>query len=315
MPAISATATRATRAARPEPPERRERGPARARSAPHLDERIAARWEHLPPAEQRVVDFIREHREEIVFLSAAEIARDLATSDATVIRAAQSLGYAGLPELKNELQGALRSRATPTLRLGRSLEELGDDPGAILEHILATERQLIEDARDTVRPADFARALALLDAADRILVFGIGPMGFLAGYFALRLGRLRRDARPLTGRGPALADALLGMRKGDVLVAITFERSNAETEAVLRRADALRLPVILLTDNLALALSGRFTVSLSARRAGTGMWHQSAITVVLLDALLLGLAARDRAAALAAAEELQDLRDGIAATG
>ena len=44
-----------------------------------------------------------------MFLSAAEIAHELAMSDATVIRTAQTLGYAGLPELKAELQGALRS--------------------------------------------------------------------------------------------------------------------------------------------------------------------------------------------------------------
>src|SRR5260370_35309557 len=102
------------------------------------DERIAARRGDLSPAELRVVEYIAAEREEVAFLSAAEIARELATSDATVIRAAQALGYAGLPDLKAELQDALRSRATPVLRLGRSLEELGDDPAAILEHALAT---------------------------------------------------------------------------------------------------------------------------------------------------------------------------------
>ena len=38
------------------------------------------------------------------------------------------------------------------------------------------------------------------------------------------------------------------------------------------------------------------------------MFHLSAITVVVLDALLFGLAELDRAGALAAAKELQELR-------
>src|SRR5438876_6548993 len=93
-----------------------------------LDERVAAARGALSAAEERVVDFIARHREEVAFLSAAEIARELATSDATVIRAAQSLGYSGLPELKSELQNALRSRATPALRLGRSPGEQEHTP-------------------------------------------------------------------------------------------------------------------------------------------------------------------------------------------
>ena len=106
------------------------------------------------------MSFLVEHREEAVFLSAADIARRLDTSDATVIRAVQTLGYGGLPALKGELQDALRSRATPTLRLGRSLEDLGDDPDAILEHVLATELALIKDAcaqAGTISPSRIGR--------------------------------------------------------------------------------------------------------------------------------------------------------------
>ena len=118
-------------------------GHGRARGAevaePSLEERIAAARASLSPAEDRVATFFAQHREEVMFLSAVEIAARLDMSDATVIRAAQSLGYTGLPALKAELREALRTRATPTLRLGRSLEDLGDDPAAVLEHVLATE--------------------------------------------------------------------------------------------------------------------------------------------------------------------------------
>ncbi len=277
-----------------------------------LDERIAALRDDLSPAEQKVVAFIARHREEAVFLSAAEIARELGTSDATVIRAAQALGYAGLPELKTELQTALRSRATPALRLGRTLEDAGADPAAILDHVLAVELELIHDARRTIRPAEFARALELLAGADRIVVFGIGPSGPHAEYAALRLGRLRHPAAAVTARGAGLADALLGLRTGDLLVVIAYERVNPETRVALDRAHDLGLPSILITDMLGLALAGRFTVALSARRSGSGMYHQGAITMVVLDALLLGLAARDRVGALGAAEDLERLREQIA---
>ena len=276
-----------------------------------LDERIAAARRDLSPAEDRVASFFAQHREEVVFLSAVEIAARLDTSDATVIRAAQSLGYSGLPDLKTELRDALRTRATPTLRLGRSLEELGEDPAAVLEHVLATEMELLHDARKTLRPDDFSRALDLLAKAERVVIEGLGPNAPLAEYFAARLRRMRRPALAVGERGQALADALLDMRKGDVVIVLAYDRQNPESELTLERARDLGLPSILVTDTLGLALAGQFTVALSARRAGGGMFHLSAITVVILDALLFGLARRDRAGALGAAEELQELRARI----
>ncbi len=265
-----------------------------------LDERIAAARPDLSPAEDRVASFFAQHREEVVFLSAAEIAARLDMSDATVIRAAQSLGYSGLPDLKTELRDALRTRATPTLRLGRSLEDLGEDPAAVLEHVLATEMELLHDARKTLRPEDFSRALDLLAKAERVVIQGLGPNAPLAEYFAARLRRMQ-----------ALADALLDMRKGDVVIVLAYARQNPESELTLERARDLGLPSILVTDTLGLALAGQFTVALSARRAGGGMFHLSAITVVVLDTLLFGLAGRDRAGALGAAEELQEIRARI----
>lgn len=280
-------------------------------AAATLDERIAAARPTLSPAEDKVADFLAQHREEVVFLSAMEIAGRLDTSDATVIRAAQSLGYSGLNDLKTELRDALRTRATPTLRLGRSLEDLGEHPTAVLDHVLATEMQLLQDARDTLRTADFERALDLLAGAQRVVIQGLGPNAPLGEYFAARLRRMRRPAIAVGARGQGLADALLDMRKGDVVVVLAYDQANPESILTLDRARKLKLPSILVTDTLGLALAGQFTVALSARRAGGGMFHLSAITVVVLDALLFGLAGRDRAGALDAAEELQEIRARI----
>jgi len=289
----------------------REQPRSGTRTDSSLDERISAARAGLSPAEERAADFFVQHREEVVFLSAMEIASRLDTSDATVIRAAQSLGYSGLSDLKAELREALQTRATPTLRLGRSLEDLGEEPLAVLDHVLATEIQLLHDAKATLRTADFDRALDLLASADRVVVQGLGPNAPLAEYFAARLRRIRRPANAVSARGQALADSLLELRRGEVVVVLAYDRANPEALILLERARELRVPSILITDTLGLALAGQFTVALSARRAGGGMFHLSAITVVILDALLFGLARRDRAGALGAAEELQELRARI----
>src|SRR4029077_6574616 len=139
----------------------------------------------LSPKERAVADFFAEHGEEAAFLSAAEIAERLGTSDATVVRAVKALGYSGIPELKRELIDALRARATPAVRLGRSLEDLGEDP---LGHVIALEHELLERARSIDR-RDFTHAVDLLASAERVLAYGLGPTGPIAEYFVLRLAR------------------------------------------------------------------------------------------------------------------------------
>ena len=278
---------------------------------PSLDQRLNDRFADLSPTEQRVARFFGEHREEVGFVSAIEIAQQLGTSDATVVRTAQRLGYAGLPELKRELLEALRSRATPALRLGRRLEQLADEPSTILDDVLSWHVDLIEASRRTLRPAAFARAIEIIRQAHRTLTFGIGPSASLAEYMTLKLERFGRQAAAITATGMSLADALLTMHRGDALVLMAYGRVNREVDVTLERATAVGVPVILLTDTLTLELDGRFEVALEAPRGRSGDLGSVISTMVVLEALLLGLAKRDRALSLAALESLNDLRAQI----
>lgn len=273
--------------------------------ATSLDERISLRGEGLSPKERGVAEFLREHREEAAFLSAAEIAVRLGTSDATVVRTAKALGYTGLPALKRELADALRARATPAVRLGRSLEDVGGDA---LGYVLELEIELLEDAGRRIEPAGFERAVELLHGAERVLAYGIGPTGPFAEYFALRLGRFGRPAVAITATGLRLADALLAVRPGDALLLMAYERLDREGGVVLDWAGELGLPVVLLTDTLGPKLAGRIDVALSALRGRGGALSGGATTTALLDALLLALAARDRGRSLAALADLNELR-------
>jgi DNA-binding MurR/RpiR family transcriptional regulator len=281
-------------------------------AAGSLDERLAARRDALSPTEQRVADFFARHREEAAFLSATEIAQRLGTSDASVVRTAQSLGYSGLQELKREFATTLRSRATPALRLGRRLSELGTHGEHALDQAIALQIELLEDVRRTVTPDAFARALAIVEAARRVLIFGTGPSATPAAYFALRLARFGRDALAITSTGIQLADALIGVRAGDAVVAMGYGRVTRELDVTLDRARACGVPVVLLTDTLGAALADRVAVSLRARWERSGMFGSIATTLVLIDGLLMGLAARDRASSLAALAALNDLRAKIA---
>lgn len=271
-----------------------------------LDERLAARFSNLSPAEQRVALFFAERRDEVAFKSAAELAHAIGISDATVVRTARALGYTGLPELKQEVADEIRARLTPAARLGRSLEWIGDDPRAALDHMLALQIEFLEEARRSVRPDEFERAITLIGSAERILACGIGPLDPLAQYLVLRLTRFGRQAATVTSTGFRLADELITMRKGDVLVVLIYGHFVRETEVTLAHAKQVGIPVVLITDTLAMAV--RPAAALTAHCSRAGMLKTVAVALVLIEALLLGVAALDRPRALAAMQQVNDLR-------
>jgi DNA-binding MurR/RpiR family transcriptional regulator len=276
-----------------------------------LVERVAARADELSPTERRVAAFLVDHQEEAAFISAADIAAQLGTSDATVVRTVQSLGYSGLPELKRELVNALKSRATPALRLGRSLELIGNSPKEALSYAFAVQLELLEEARRTVNPDAFVQAVDIVRAAKRTHVAGIGPTGAMARYLAMRLTRFGYPAAELTETGLLLADGLLGMAHGDAVVVLAYGQVTRETDATLNRAKQIGAPVVLLTDALGAALADRVAVALAASRGEADMWSSITTTAVLMDALLFGIAIADRPRSLAALEELSELREQV----
>jgi DNA-binding MurR/RpiR family transcriptional regulator len=277
-----------------------------------LDERIAARAESLGLAEQQVAIFFAERRDEVPFMSAADIAAVLETSNATVVRAAQALGYAGLRELKEELGRALRKTGSPTSRIRESLDELATDATHMLDNVLAFDIEILQQARRSIDHESFERAVDLMHKADRIVVLAPGFYPWVAAHFVMSLHRYGRPAISVSSRGNTFVEELLHVQRSDAVVAIAYEKPIEEVMAGLDHVSALGCPVVLVTDVLQLVLKDRFTVALAARRGRSSMQPTAVVTLAVIEALLLGLAGRDKARVAHAHHELDRSRAALA---
>jgi DNA-binding MurR/RpiR family transcriptional regulator len=280
-----------------------------------LEERVAARTEGLSPTELRVAAFMREHPEEVAFLSVTELAGRLETSDATVIRTAQALGYAGIPDLRRQLIEQLRLKITPAVRLGRSLQGLTAAADQLLEAAFDAQIEQLELARRSLDPDRFSRAVELLVSAKRVLTFGTGVAAHLSAMFAVRLQRIGCDALSISATGAGLADTLLTMREGDVLLALVNEQAPADSRFVLAEAARRNVPIVLVTDTLSGLLGEQASVTLAASRADAGTFKSLMTECVVLEILVLGVAAQDRTRSLRALDEFGQLRAHIVGHG
>jgi DNA-binding MurR/RpiR family transcriptional regulator len=286
--------------------------PATSGAAPDLTRRLAAASSRLPPAELRVARFLRDHREEALISSAQALAARIGISDATVIRAVQGLGYRGMGDLRKQLAEELRGVRTLAARMARTLGDAGRAPHGIFDNTLREHERALERLRADVGADLFEAAVRLIVGARQVFVFGMGPSGAIADYFALQLARLDIAAASLTHGGVLLADGLNRLRSGDVLIMLAFGHVYRELSALVACAEAAGVAMVLITDTLGAALKERVDRVLPVERGRADALSLHAATLALCEALLVGVAAKRPSETLASLERLNALRAGLA---
>jgi DNA-binding MurR/RpiR family transcriptional regulator len=266
----------------------------------------------LGSAGQRVTGFIMRNPAAAIAASAQELGAQAGTSDATVIRTVQTLGYAGFPEFKQALAAALDRPANPADDMRRTLEELNADAGEALAAVLAAHADAIRALRAPAFRQRLGAAASLLGGAARIVTFGVGPSAILAHYAAFMLARAGRRSRCLDATGIMLADQMLDLGAGDAVLAIAYGRPYREVTGLVAEARRLALPLVLISDTESGALAEAAALTVVIPRGKSRRVALHGATLVGLEALALALAAADRHAAIATLERLNALRAVVA---
>lgn len=272
-----------------------------------LDRMLRHAEQRLGAAGQRVAKFINENRQFVLASSAAALGTRIGTSDATVLRTIQTLGFASLADLKAAILKS-GTGSTPADDMRRTLVDLEKTTGEALDSILQVHQEGLGILKSASCRSQIAAAVRLLDGAERITVFGIGPSSALATYVSILLGRSGRRSRTINATGSMLADQLLDLRAGDALLVLAYGRLYREVKAVFAEARARALPTVLITeaDDTPLARLADVCVAIPRGRPGQVALHGA--TLVGLEALILSLAAANPDAALASLDNLNRLR-------
>ena len=273
---------------------------------------LVERYAGLGRGKRRVADFIFRDPVRAAFMTAAELGEKSGASEATAIRLAADLGFAGFPQMQRALgQGLAREgfqelpgagqegEGTQTASLNAAEEEgsgapsPGDDPGAMLRYTLLADAQRIRDTLTAVDPQAFALALELLDSARRIYVVGLRESGVLAKMMARSL-RMIYDGVCLLDGGSEndLLEQVMRISGEDVIVAISFPRYSIRTVKVLEYASSRSAGIITLTDSVHSPVNLYASCSLQAV-CGMGSFLESMTAPLsLINAIVCALAAR-----------------------
>jgi DNA-binding MurR/RpiR family transcriptional regulator len=193
----------------------------------------------------------------------------------------------------------------------RTLATAGSDSISAIGSVLAVHEEVLANLASADLRERLAEAVSVLLPANGIAVFGIGQTAPLASYAALLLNRVGRQTRLCNHSGIALADQLLALRSGDVVLAMAYGAAYPEIEAVFQTAADLGVPVVLVSDSLDERLASQARVVVPARRGRSGEVGLHAATLAALEAIVMGLSAGSPQHAIATLLNLGSLRNRV----
>jgi DNA-binding MurR/RpiR family transcriptional regulator len=239
--------------------------------------------------------------------SISEIARDSGVDPSTLTRLGQRLGFQGFPELQELFRNHVVKRdgyySSQTQQLLASYQVSGSK---LARELADEEVKNVLDAASRLDEADLTKATDLLVNGRRIYVLGLRASFSVAYFFGSFLGFLRGDVIILGGAGFTLAEDLVHLTRGDVLVAIAFRRYTKATIAACRSAQARGVPIIAITDlSSPITQSDETGVTLVAR--SPYYFHAALADFFLVQVLLSAFAQRLGVDAVTGLGDLEEL--------
>jgi len=299
-------------AAKDEWVEPADSGEIRNEAITDLRRRIRDHWDGFSPAARAVCRSLAESSaEHLLFMSAIDLGQESRTSNATVIRTLQALGYSGLAELKSKVAAPFTTSTRPELRARQRTEASGGDLPNVWERVHAESLDRIELMRKSFDLESYADAVQLLLGAGHVVTYGFGASFVAAEHLALKVGRLGRRVRCIESAGFRFADDLLGIERGDVVVVFAPARLVTDVEVLLDRTRAVGAQTILVTDELVDQLAGDVTTVLHSPNTPTGLTAEPLTSLVVADALAQGLAASDVERTVESSHTLTTLREQL----
>jgi DNA-binding MurR/RpiR family transcriptional regulator len=310
--------TRSSSSPKPKPPARVPAAPLVAADA-EPDDRLSAQLHaleaELSPTVLRVARYLNRNRVLVLRDSAAELAASIGTSDATVVRTVQMLGFQGLGELRQAIAASINRSTAPLDNMRRTLQDLRGpaemEAMKAADLVLDTHGESVRQMQTAAGRGPIHQAIAALHPVDRIVIYGAGPSNSIGVYLQVMLNRHGRRAKVIGQGGQGLADQLVDLSARDGLLLLSYGEPYREVLLTATEAAAHNIPIVLVTDNPASKLAATAAVVLPARRGRAEQVALLGATLITLEALLLGLAVANRANTIESLERLAGLRAAL----
>jgi DNA-binding MurR/RpiR family transcriptional regulator len=259
---------------------------------------VASRYESLPGQLQAIAKHIEANRARMVVTRITDIARTCRVQPSAVTRFAQRFGFSGYGELQGLFREAFSDSAAPAAGYAkriRSLIDAGrlrDDPGGTVRQLLLANQGAMEELALHLDDRALKAAISLLHGTEQVYVVGVRRALPAAAYLAYLLQHTSKRVHLVTGLGGMFAGQIGSIRKGDLLIAISFLPYAGETRSSVRIARARGARVLAITDSAMSPVARAATTHLLVKEASAFSFRSLTNTLCLCQGLFIALASR-----------------------
>ncbi len=272
---------------------------------PGLSDWLRQRLQGVDPSQGalKVLRALSSHADQMSYASTSEAAALAGVNVATVVRAAQLLGFSGWPALRGEA----RSRYLSSLSASEVLSEHAAGAESPAWASVRSDLRNLQSLSQMLDPEQVESVARLIHDAGTTVVLGSGSFaapGLQLAHIASTIGydvRLQREG------GTALLNAVSRLREGDCLVVFRLWRSPTEIMNAARVAADLGVRVVLVTDHTSgdvLELADELVLVPSE---GASMFPSLTAPVTVVHAVLASLVALDEERARSASDRAEAL--------
>jgi DNA-binding MurR/RpiR family transcriptional regulator len=257
-----------------------------------LEESLRKKYQFLTKNQKKVAESFLSWGDEVAFLSISDLARQMKTSESTIVRFARSIGYQGYRELQKELQGRIKQRISPPQALQKAISrERGKD---MYSKIFAMDIGNLGWTQKGNGEKKIDRAVEAILGARKVGITGFRTSHAMAYLLSFFLGQVRKDCELLAPSPGILPNQLIHYGPQDLVIGISFPRYGAPTLDILKYAKKAGCKILSITDTPISPVGQISDLVLVAGHKSSTYFNSFSGAVTLINCLVAGVSLKSR---------------------
>lgn len=253
--------------------------------------RISEQYNKMSKGHKAIANFIFEHYDQAVFMTAAKLGETLGISESTVVRFTDRVGYTGYPEFQRALEECVKSKLGSIQKMNAKYGK--STQSEVLASVIAADIEKLQHTIDNLDPAAFESAVETILAADTIYIMGLRSNEPLAEFLHFYLNMIRGGVVLLrTTSVSETFEQMIRINEKDCFIGISFPRYSMRTLKAMEFASDRNAKVIAVTDSPHSPMSLYSSCNLLARSDMVSIVDSLVAPLSVINALVVALCLR-----------------------
>ncbi|UUZ61967.1 MurR/RpiR family transcriptional regulator [Polaromonas sp. P1-6] len=260
-----------------------------------LIKRISSEYDTLSKQLKVIAKHVEKHRDHIGLDGIQQLAAQCSVQPSAVVRFAKHFGFSGYSEMQAIFREDLSRQIAPSRNYKARIRDIIESGAGRLSSVEIASEFLsgslagMQELQSSLHGPSFKKAVELLAASDCIWIAASRRSFPIAVYLDYALQHTDKRIGLVSGMGSMHLGQMRSVRKGDVILAISFTPYAEETISVAQAAVDRGAKLIAITDSRMSPLAKLAQLSLIVQDSSTFGFRSLSSTMGLAQSLFIAL--------------------------